>query len=157
MKVDADKNISLQCDQSLERVAQRKKSFQNKVLLHNAIACQSVDGSFDSKNAINESEDNLVALNAQGAIQEMLVAQMTSIHQLQQKTIALANRTGLHDAKQYLTNSTIKLTNCFTQQAALLAKLQGMVGQKITVEHVEIHQGGQAVVGNVQGVTRLGE
>lgn len=50
-------------------------------------------------------------------------------------------------------NSAVKLANCFTQQAALLAKLQGVGGQKIVVEHVEVHQCGQAVVGNINGVT----
>lgn len=37
------------------------------------------------------------------------------------------------------------------QQATLLAKLQGGIGQKIIVEHVDVHQGGQAIVGNIQG------
>jgi hypothetical protein len=32
-----------------------------------------------------------------------------------------------------------------------LAKLQGVGGQKIVVERVDVHQGGQAVVGNIQG------
>ena len=68
-------------------------------------------------------------------------------------TVALANSSGLIDSKQYYTNSASKLTNCFTQQAALLAKLQGVGGQKIVVEHVAVHQGGQAVVGTINGVT----
>jgi hypothetical protein len=96
----------------------------------------------------------MLALNSQNSLQEMLIAQMTSIHLLQQKTIALANRTGLTDNKQYLINSSIKLAHCFTQQAALLAKLQGIGSQKITVEHVEVHHGGQAIVGSIQGVTQ---
>jgi hypothetical protein len=95
------------------------------------------------------------ALKAQGGIQEMLVAQMTSIHLLQQTTIALANTAGFTDSKQYYTNSAIKLSNCFTQQAALLAKLQGIGGQKIVVEHVEVHHGGQAVVGTINGATPI--
>lgn len=37
------------------------------------------------------------------------------------------------------------------QQANLLAKLQGLGSQKITVERIEVHQGGQAIVGNIQG------
>ena len=98
-------------------------------------------------------EDSMKALKAEGGIQEMLIAQMTSIHLLQQTTIALANSTGFTDSRQYYTNSAIKLANCFTQQAALLAKLQGAGGQKIIVEHVEVHHGGQAVVGNISGVT----
>jgi hypothetical protein len=36
------------------------------------------------------------------------------------------------------------------QQASMFAKLQGAGWQKIIIEKVEVHQGGQAVVGNVQ-------
>ncbi len=48
------------------------------------------------------------------------------------------------------------LTNCFTQQVGVLAKLQGIAGQKIVVEHVDVHSGGQAIVGNIHG-TGVGE
>ena len=44
-----------------------------------------------------------------------------------------------------------RLANCFVQQANMLTKLQGIAGQKITVERVVVNQGGQAVVGNIQG------
>ncbi len=125
-----------------------RENFKNKVLRHNALACSNRD---ELINALAESENDMKALNAQTSLQEMLIAQMTSIHLLQQKTITLANRTGIFDTKQYLVNSSIKLANCFTQQAALLAKLQGISGQKITVEYVEVHNGGQAIVGNIQG------
>jgi hypothetical protein len=143
-KSDPD-NMAVTPDKSHE-------NFTDKVTRYNAIACSNRRGeNWDRDQAINESIDNLKALNAQGGLQEMIVAQMTSIHLLQQMTVALANSSGLTDSKQYYTNSAAKLTNCFTQQAALLAKLQGVGGQKIVVEHVEVHQGGQAVVGNING------
>lgn len=76
---------------------------------------------------------------------------MLSIHQLQQRTIAYANACDDLELKMYCTNTTVKLANCFVQQANILAKLQGVGGQKIIVERVDIHQGGQAIVGNIQG------
>lgn len=36
-----------------------------------------------------------------------------------------------------------------------MQKLQGKVQQKVTVEHVHVHNGGQAIVGNVKASTRL--
>tara|TARA_R110000868_G_scaffold396846_1_gene669199 strand:+ start:706 stop:1155 length:450 start_codon:yes stop_codon:yes gene_type:complete len=124
--------------------------FRRKILTHNVLACDDRNSNNDNIcSALAASESNMKALNAQGGLQEMLIAQMTSIHLLQQKTTALANRTGLIDTRQYLANSAIKLANCFTQQAALLSKLQGNSNQKIVVEHVEVHKGGQAVVGNI--------
>jgi len=137
---------------------QCKKAFQDKVIQYNTLACNNRLENIDERaKAYAESENNIIALDAQGGLQEMLIAQMTSIHLLQQRTIALANRTGLIDPKQHLINSAIKLANCFTQQAALLAKLQGINGQKIIVEHVEVHHGGQAVVGNIEGGVPLRE
>ena len=141
-KFDSD-NMAVKPDKSND-------NFTDKVTRYNAIACSSQSGkNWDRKQAISESIDNLKALSAKGGLQEMLVAQMTSIHLLQQMTVALANGSGLTDSKQYYTNSAVKLANCFTQQAALLARLQGAGGQKIIVEHVEVHHGGQAIVGNI--------
>src|SRR5690606_8287771 len=95
----------------------------------------------------------LTAMGAESCLQSMLAAQMLSIHELQQRTMTFANGVDHLESKKYYTHAAIKLSNCFTQQAALLAKLQGNIGQKITVEHVEVHHGGQAVVGNVNGGT----
>nr|HAT8715386.1 hypothetical protein [Legionella jordanis] len=74
-----------------------------------------------------------------------------SIHELQQTTMAFAISCTDLELKKYYTNAAIKLANCFTQQASVLAKLQGVGGQKIIVERVDVHQGGQAIVGNIQG------
>ena len=126
-----------------------KKAFQHKVVQYNAIACQSGSDNFDCNEAISESQDNLLALGAQSSLEEMLIAEMTSIHFLQQKTIALATKSCLIEHIQTYANSAIKLANCFTQQAALLAKLQGKGGQKIVVERVVVNQGGQALVANI--------
>ena len=87
----------------------------------------------------------------------MLAAQMLSIHRLQQFSMARALLTPNTDIEQYLTNTAVKLANCFTQQANLLARLQGCGGQKITIERVHVHQGGQAVVGSMVGSTHTEE
>lgn len=108
-----------------------------------------------SKTELEKAEQDafigLNALNPVDALQEMLVAQMLSIHQLQQQAIAFANKYTQIENIQYYTNAAIKLANCFTQQANTLGKLQGHMGHKITVEHVDVHHGGQAIVGNVNG------
>ena len=81
----------------------------------------------------------------------MLEAQMLSIHQLQQQSMVFVNGIDSMTSKQYHTNTAIKLSNCFVQQASLLAKLQGAVGQTMMVGRVDVHEGGQAVVGNIHG------
>ena len=79
----------------------------------------------------------------------MIAAQMLSIHKLQQKTMCYAQNINNFKLEKYYINSGVKLANCFVQQANLLAKLQGIGGQKIIIERVEVHQGGQAIVGSI--------
>jgi hypothetical protein len=44
----------------------------------------------------------------------------------------------------------VRLLRLFNEQVELLAKLKGKTSQqKVTVEHVHVHQGGQAIVGAV--------
>ncbi len=47
-------------------------------------------------------------------------------------------------------NSAVRLMRLFNEQIGMLAKLKGTASQqKVTVEHVHVHQGGQAIVGAV--------
>lgn len=129
----------------------QKKDFIQYILAEGALACSGDITKDNLAQARKISEDGLTALDAQGGIQTMLAAQMLSIHHLQQKSMFFANSLPDGDSKRYFTNTSIKLANCFVQQANMLAKLQGLAGQKITVERVIVNQGGQAVVGNIQG------
>lgn len=125
------------------------KRLNETVLTLNTLACQfKEDGSPITHEDKAETEAWLKALNANDGIEKMLAAQMLSVHHLQQITMAMANKSMLMERGQYFLNATTKLANIFVQQANLLAKLQGR-GQKIVVEHVEVHHGGQAVVGNI--------
>lgn len=136
---------------------QAAKKLRNSITRFNALTSFSAKGdNFDVIEAEKDSIAWLEALNAIGGLQEMLAAQMLSIHQLQQISISMANKM-LHHNNPNFTNTAIKLANVFVQQAALLAKLQGAGGQKIIVEHVEVHHGGQAVVGNINGGAPISE
>ena len=51
-----------------------------------------------------------------------------------------------------------RLMRLFNEQVELMAKLKGKTSQqKVTVEHVHVHQGGQAIVGAVNNGTDRGE
>ncbi len=109
---------------------------------------------FDMDEEIKKSEQALHALNVAGSLQQMLAAQMISIHRMQQMSMAHAVGSTRMENERYFSNTAIKLANCFVQQATLLARLQGDGGQKIIVERVDVHQGGQAVVGSIHGGDR---
>lgn len=151
-------DISMSKKQDMENINNEQRKFSKKIAGLNAIASNNVKKeSFDLDKAVNESQSDLKALNAIGGLQEMLASQALSVHNLQQSSMAMAQASDNIGQKQYFTNAAIKLSNCFTQQATLLAKLQGTAGQRIVVEHVEVHQGGQAAIGNFGGVAPSSE
>ena len=132
--------------------AEAKEQFIQRIIHNNATATHDIrSDKFNLEQAKQKSRNAMSAMGVNDGLQAMLVAQMLSIHELQQRTMAYANACDDLELKKYCTNTTVKLANCFVQQANILAKLQGVGGQKIIVERVEVHQGGQAVVGNIQG------
>ncbi len=132
--------------------SEQDNAFINSIAHEAAFSCNNIrDSNFNLAEAKNRTQVALTALGSSNGLQAMLTAQMLAIHQLQQKSMAYANAIDDIKTKQYYVSSSIKLSNCFVQQAGLLAKLQGIAGQKIIVERVDVHQGGQAIVGSVQG------
>ncbi len=56
-----------------------------------------------------------------------------------------------------LLNQSAKLMRVFTAQMEALQRYRGKsTQQKVTVEHVHVHQGGQAIVGAVSSQTKPG-
>ena len=82
-------------------------------------------------------------------LETMIAAQMTAVHNLQVSAAMFAKHHKDVDRMRTYVNMVTKLSNTFIQQAQFLSKLQGKGQQKVTVEHVNVHEGGQAIVGNV--------
>jgi hypothetical protein len=56
-----------------------------------------------------------------------------------------------------LRKSAVSLSRCFVEMLGVLDRKRGKSGQQtVTVEHVHVHQGGQAIVGTVSPGTRGG-
>jgi hypothetical protein len=147
-------DISLAPHQNIVEERNENKKFTTRVTKLSALACNDVaSSSFNIDVAAKESQNFIQALGAKGGLQEMVAAQILSIHRLQQLTMSmLASGDKVNiEVKQYFTNTAIKLANVFVQQANLLSRLQGDGVQKIVVERVDVHSGGQAIVGNVNG------
>lgn len=86
---------------------------------------------------------------ASGQTQTMLAVQMASIHTLQQRATKIAINNDHPDVVRLYSVLSAKLANTFIMQAQALQKLQGKGQQKVMVEHVNVQQGGQAIIGNV--------
>lgn len=126
--------------------------FTQDLILKAVLASHDIKNkNFDLSEAKRTCSTGIASINTKDGLQTLLSAQMLTIHQLQQKAMSFANGISNLEIEKYYTNVAIKLSHCFAQQANLLAKLQGHAAQKITVERVDVHQGGQAIVGNIQG------
>jgi hypothetical protein len=87
----------------------------------------------------------------QNEVEAMLLIQMATTHALAMK---LSRRLCTVDTIEQTDSASVTLTRLqrtFTTQVEALANLRRGGRQKMTVEHVHVHPGGQAIVGNVTG------
>jgi hypothetical protein len=111
---------------------------------------------------VNESRLNFMLSVVKGVepkdqMEAMLAAQMAATHNA---TMTYAER--LADSSSYMESEMAekalnKLARTFTTQVEALKKYRTGGKQTVTVEHVTVNAGGQAVVGNVQGGGGHGE
>lgn len=114
---------------------------------------------FLPKNLSEEEQDARVSraldlyedLKPVGSAEGMLAAQMVGTHTAAMECL---KRAALEKQTSYGRDVSLKhaqkLMTLYTQQLAALNKHRGKGQQKVTVEHVHVHPGGQAVVGNVE-------
>jgi hypothetical protein len=82
-------------------------------------------------------------------LEAMLVAEMAVVHEA---TMAAARRLGNIEnilQQDSAVNALTKLTRTFAVQMEALKRYRSAAEQKVTVQHVNISDGGQAIVGNV--------
>lgn len=82
-------------------------------------------------------------------IEGMLAAQMVATHIASIKALRRLKNSDTVPQQDSNGNLAIKLMRTFTAQMEALNRYRGKGQQKMTVEHVHVHAGGQAIVGNV--------
>jgi hypothetical protein len=86
-----------------------------------------------------------------GALEGMLTAQLIAAHMATMDCYAYLTKTGERPTHEYHLNQVNKLSRTFAALLDALNRHRGKTGQqKVTVEHVHVHQGGQAIVGHVE-------
>jgi hypothetical protein len=83
-------------------------------------------------------------------VEAMLAAQMAVVHLA---TVTFARRLAHVDnipQQDSAQNALNKLMRTFTNQMETLKRYRSGAQQTVKVEHVHVHQGGQAIVGNVE-------
>lgn len=94
----------------------------------------------------------LMGIAPKDELEGMLAVQMVSIHNATMECLRRAMiPEQCFDGRTGNLNQANKLARTFTTQMEALNRYRGKGQQKMTVEHVHVHEGGQAIVGNVQG------
>lgn len=93
----------------------------------------------------------VAGVNPQDELEGMLAAQMVACHYAAMECFKRAMLEGqTFEGRAMNLNQANKLTRSYTGLLDALNKHRGKGQQKVTVEHVHVHAGGQAIVGSVE-------
>lgn len=122
-------------------------SFAKTQLLH-IVGIASGEGA-GTEAAINSMLAAVGAAKPANETEAQLVVQMAATHQAAMQSLTRATNSNNYEVMEAAGNLANKLLRTYAKQAEALAKLQRGGQQKVTVEHVHVYQGGQAIIGNV--------
>jgi hypothetical protein len=94
----------------------------------------------------------LPGIEPKDALEEMVAAQMLAVHAAAMECFRLALGEEYPHAQREHLDQGGKLSRTFAMLLDALNRHRGKGQQKITVEHVHVHSGGQAVVGVVEAL-----
>ena len=120
-------------------------AFQHRLLTDT----QKVTGTAKPEEDANVLLAVLDGLQPQNEIEAMLAAQMTATHAVAMHMLGKARHAEYLEHMNSFGGLATKLLRTFTAQTEALAKLRRGGEQTVRVEHVHVHSGGQAIVGNV--------
>lgn len=101
--------------------------------------------------------DTAESVGATNSIEKMLAHQMAAAHKASLKSLAKADQQRDTVEQARLTNAAARLMQAFQQGALTLQRLRTGGNQTVTVQHVNVASGAQAIVGHVRtGVAGLG-
>ena len=95
------------------------------------------------------------AVRPANEIEGMLAVQMAATHRLAMECLQRSAVAATPEERTVNGNLASKLLRTYTAQYEALAKARRGGAQKVTVKHVHVHEGGQAIVGNVGANGRL--
>ena len=118
----------------------------------NQIISSMPEGVIDQEKMVNMAITMLLDMKPKDEIEGMLAVQMIAVHL---NSMKMAYYSSVKKQDIIATNSSVnnmtKLMRTFVLQLEALQKYRGKCNQTIQVQHVQVNDGGQAVVGNIQG------
>ena len=122
------------------------------MLAHQVLDATKIDTSTaeEAETRYNATMAALQEIAPVGAIEGMLAAQLVATHMATMDCYKHLNRTNDRNTHAYHLNQVNKLSRTYVALVEALNRHRGKGQQKVTVEHVHVHQGGQAIVGHVE-------
>lgn len=102
-----------------------------------------------SEAAFNAGLALVQAVDPQNELEAALAIQIAGSHALTMDMLGRTKSTDRTDHIELYGNMAVKLQRTFTAQIEALARLRGKGQQTVRVEHVTVHPGAQAIVGDV--------
>ena len=105
----------------------------------------------ESDKAKTAAVQGLIGINPKDELKGMLAAQLVACHHASMECYRRAMlREQTFEGRQENLNRTNKLSRTYSALLESLNRHRGKGQQKMTVEHVHVYEGGQAIVGNVE-------
>jgi hypothetical protein len=124
--------------------------------LQNYMMCELLEAVCKTDRSLSVREDNINGLFAamQGIeprdeIESMLASQMVATHFAAMRVMRQLKNSDAITQQDSNGNLATKLLRTYTAQMEALQRYRSKGQQKMTVEHVHVYEGGQAIVGNV--------
>ena len=104
------------------------------------------------KDQVNAAVAGLIGINPNDELEGMLAAQLIACHNASMECHrrAMIGEQTFEGRRENLSQAN-KLSRTYATLLEALNRHRGKGQQKVTVEHVHVHSGGQAIVGNVEG------
>ena len=103
----------------------------------------------DETDPLNAALAIVQAIGPENELETALAVQMAGCHALSCEMMSLTKSADTTDRLVAYGNLAIKFQRTFTAQVEALARMRGKGQQTVRVEHVTVHPGGQAIVGDV--------
>jgi hypothetical protein len=121
------------------------------ILLNSLInaACDGTSSHPPSEKDVNGVLAAVHEIGANDEIEAMLAVQMVATHFAATRALRRLKGSDMVSQQDSNGNLAVKLLRTFAAQTEALQRYRGKGQQKVTVEHVHLHTGGQAIVGSV--------
>ncbi|MEH6474682.1 MAG: hypothetical protein V7727_03285 [Sneathiella sp.] len=108
-------------------------------------------GNLSNQSKMNAAFAALAGISPNDSIESLLAAQMVVTHNAAMDALATLKQVEYLKQSNSAANIASKFMNLYIRQMEALNKHRGKGQQKMTVEHVHVNEGGQAIIGTVEG------